>query len=61
MTIPKEEKITIYELFLQQLDGSYRRFIRWEGQEKWISYDSYAPYRMLPYTAATEQCFLHQI
>ncbi|KKL17354.1 hypothetical protein LCGC14_2486420 [marine sediment metagenome] len=55
MTTAKEKKITVYELFLRQPDGSYQRFIRWDEQEEWIpSGDCSTPYRMLHYTGGTE-------
>ncbi len=37
------EDFTLYELFLRQPEGGYRRFVRWDSRGNWIPTDEYHP------------------
>ena len=51
ISVTREQKVTLYELFLRQPEGGYRRYVRWDGQEKWLPtgpHLSMIPYQGLP-------------
>ena len=51
VAVSREQEVTLYELFLRQPEGGYRRFVRWEGQDEWIPTDGNhpkPPYQVLP-------------
>jgi len=35
-----EEKVMVYERFVRESNGRYRRYVRWDGQDDWIVTDT---------------------